>query len=121
VTRLAQGGWESDLTGGARVQIFPVEYARDKVTGAYHLLVGFPDPRSNFVERLDTSEPIHDRMPVILHPRDYELWLDPEVNDTELLKPLLRPYRSEEMMVQPVNPKVNKRVMTLLIVLRRFP
>jgi putative SOS response-associated peptidase YedK len=53
-------------------------------------------------------EPIHDRMPVILRPEDYDLWLDPEVKDPELLKPLLRPDASEEMVVEPVSPKVNK-------------
>ena len=52
--------------------------------------------------------PIHDRMPVILKPQDYDLWLDPKVRDLRLLKQLLRPYPSEEMVVQPVSPKVNK-------------
>ncbi len=56
----------------------------------------------------EIMEPIHDRMPVVLHPKDYDLWLDPEVKNPELLKPLLRPYPSEEMIVQPVSPKVNK-------------
>jgi putative SOS response-associated peptidase YedK len=56
----------------------------------------------------ELTQPIHDRMPVILHPKDYDLWLDPEVKAPNLLKPLLRSYPSEEMMVMPVNPKVNK-------------
>ena len=45
---------------------------------------------------------------VILKPEDYDLWLDPRIKDPNLLKPLLQPYPSEEMMVTPVNPKVNK-------------
>ena len=56
----------------------------------------------------DLTRTIHDRMPVILHPNEYDLWLDPEVKDPNLLKPLLRPYPSDEMIVQPVSPKVNK-------------
>lgn len=48
----------------------------------------------------DLTRPIHDRMPVILHPKDYDLWLDPEVKDPALLKPLLRPYPSEEMVAE---------------------
>jgi len=56
----------------------------------------------------DLTRPIHERMPVILHPKDYDLWLDPEVKDPELLKPLLRPYPSEEMVAEPVSSKVNK-------------
>ena len=27
----------------------------------------------------DLTQPIHDRMPVILHPKDYDLWLDPDI------------------------------------------
>jgi putative SOS response-associated peptidase YedK len=56
----------------------------------------------------DLTQPIHDRMPVILRPQDYDLWLDPEVRDPKILKPLLRPYLSEEMEAEPVSPKVNK-------------
>ncbi len=56
----------------------------------------------------DLTQPIHDRMPVILNPKDYDLWLDPEIKGPALLQPLLQPYPSEEMMVVPVNPKVNK-------------
>ena len=61
-----------------------------------------------------TTEPnelmssIHNRMPVILNPKDYDLWLDPEVSKSELLEPLLRPYPSEEMMAYPVSKTVNK-------------
>ena len=35
---------------------------------------------------------IHDRMPVILSPDDYDLWLDPEFEGKEKLLSLLRPY-----------------------------
>lgn len=54
----------------------------------------------------DLTQPIHDRMPVILKLEDHDLWLDPDVRDPNLLKPLLRPYPSGEMIVQPVSPKV---------------
>ena len=50
--------------------------------------------------------PIHDRMPVILAPKDYDLWLDPAVQKPELLQQLLRPY-SEAMTAYPVSTKVN--------------
>lgn len=49
--------------------------------------------------------PIHDRMPVILAPKDYDLWLDPAVK-LEPLQQLLRPY-SGEMTAYPVSTKVN--------------
>jgi putative SOS response-associated peptidase YedK len=48
---------------------------------------------------------IHPRMPVILHTRDYDRWLDREETD-RLPLDLLRPYESEEMEVYEANPKV---------------
>ena len=46
-------------------------------------------------------------MPVII-PRDKEdIWLNPEVDDVELLKGFLRPYPSEEMVVTRVSDRVN--------------
>jgi putative SOS response-associated peptidase YedK len=53
-------------------------------------------------------QPIQGRMPVILRPEDYERWVDPEIKDPNLLKPLLPPYPSEELVAEPVSPKVNK-------------
>ncbi|MBW4577695.1 MAG: SOS response-associated peptidase [Aphanothece sp. CMT-3BRIN-NPC111] len=57
----------------------------------------------------EIMRPIHNRMPVILDPKDYDLWLDSKVK-SELLQPLLRPYSAEEMAVYPVSTKVNKPV-----------
>ncbi len=48
---------------------------------------------------------IHPRMPVILHTRDFDRWLDR--GETEQLPfDLLRPYESEDMEVFEANPKV---------------
>lgn len=52
-------------------------------------------------------EPIHERMPVILQPQDYSLWLDPQVQTPEPLQQLLHPYPSEAMMAYPVSTVVN--------------
>lgn len=59
-------------------------------------------------EANELMQPIHNRMPVILDPKDYDLWLDPEVKKPELLQPLLHSYRSEEMTAYPVSTVVNK-------------
>ena len=56
----------------------------------------------------DLLRPLHNRMPVILLPGDYELWLDPEVQQPDLLKPLLGPYPPGEMEAYPVSKWVNK-------------
>jgi putative SOS response-associated peptidase YedK len=55
----------------------------------------------------DLVRPIHDRMPVIMSPDRYGLWLDPAVHEKGLLMPVLRPVASEEMEMYRVTPKVN--------------
>ena len=50
---------------------------------------------------------LHDRIPVILHPEEYDLWLDREVTDPEKLKPLFQPYPANLMEMLPVSPIVN--------------
>ena len=56
-------------------------------------------------EANELMAPIHPRMPVILHARDYDRWLDRE--ETERLPvDLLRPFESEAMEMYEANPKV---------------
>jgi putative SOS response-associated peptidase YedK len=55
----------------------------------------------------DLMKTVHNRMPVILEPKDYDLWLDVNVKP-ELLQPLLHPYPDEEMTAFPVSKAVNK-------------
>jgi putative SOS response-associated peptidase YedK len=58
-------------------------------------------------EANDLVSEFHDRMPVILNSSNYDLWLDPSVQDPEVLEPLLRPYPSDEMEVYSVSRLVN--------------
>jgi putative SOS response-associated peptidase YedK len=51
--------------------------------------------------------PIHDRMPVILPPGEYDRWLDPSLKDPDSLTPLLVPFPPEKMLAYPVSPRVN--------------
>jgi putative SOS response-associated peptidase YedK len=51
--------------------------------------------------------PIHNRMPVILDPSDYEQWLDPDIQDVSRLNSLLRSYPSNQMTYIPVNLRAN--------------
>ncbi|HEY0079550.1 MAG TPA: SOS response-associated peptidase [Pyrinomonadaceae bacterium] len=51
--------------------------------------------------------PVHDRMPVILHPEEYALWLEAGERERALLKELLRPYPADEMVSYPVSALVN--------------
>ena len=59
-------------------------------------------------EANEILQPIHDRMPVILNPKDYDLWLDPTLDKIEQLQQLLQSYSSTEMTSYPVSTKVNK-------------
>jgi putative SOS response-associated peptidase YedK len=55
----------------------------------------------------ELMEPIHNRMPVILAPNDYDRWLDPAIQEPDALRPLLRPYPASAMLALPVSPHVN--------------
>jgi len=52
-------------------------------------------------------QPLHDRMPVIIRPQDYDLWLDTSVQEHAVLNSLLIPYPPEEMDIYQVSPLVN--------------
>ena len=60
-----------------------------------------------------TTEPnelmstLHNRMPVILKPEDYDFWLDPAVTEKDQLLSLLRPYPADQMTAYPVSTYVN--------------
>ena len=55
----------------------------------------------------ELMEIIHNRMPVILHPRDYDKWLDPSPQTPEQLKPLVKPFPADMMNAYPVSTLVN--------------
>jgi putative SOS response-associated peptidase YedK len=55
-----------------------------------------------------TTEPnalcatVHNRMPAILEPADYSVWLDPKLQNPARLTPLLCPYGESELEMHPV-------------------
>jgi putative SOS response-associated peptidase YedK len=55
----------------------------------------------------DALRAIHDRMPVILAPRDYGIWLSQADAAPATLAPLLRPYPADDMEAFAVSPLVN--------------
>jgi putative SOS response-associated peptidase YedK len=52
--------------------------------------------------------PLHDRMPVILSPNDYALWLDAAVREPEAVAHLMVPYEGDELVAEPVSTHVNR-------------
>ena len=75
------------------------EFARigDKEILSAAIIVGEPNP---------LAAAIHDRMPVILDPADYDRWLDPDT-PIEELRALLKPYPAERMQADAVSRAVN--------------
>ncbi len=61
-----------------------------------------------------TTEPnelmstLHNRMPVILAPKDYALWLDPAPQTPEKLVHLIKPFPADAMSAHSVSTLVNK-------------
>lgn len=55
----------------------------------------------------DLIKPLHVRMPVLLAPGNYDVWLDPSFREAEHLQALLHPYAADEMMTYPVSTRVN--------------
>jgi putative SOS response-associated peptidase YedK len=55
----------------------------------------------------ELCRPIHDRMPVILHPDTWDAWLT--TKDAETASALLQPYPASRMTMYPVSKRVGKR------------
>jgi putative SOS response-associated peptidase YedK len=50
---------------------------------------------------------LHDRMPVILGPAEYDPWLATTQTDVEALQPMLDAWSAEDLVVEEANPRVN--------------
>jgi putative SOS response-associated peptidase YedK len=76
---------------------------------------GWRDPNGNWIRTCSilTTTPnavtaaVHERMPVILDPDSYDLWLDPGMNDVTAASELLKPYDARFMRSYPISTRVN--------------
>src|ERR1700758_3293111 len=76
---------------------------------------GWKDPNGTWVKTCSilTTPPnavtstVHDRMPVILNPNGYDLWLDPGMQNVAAVSELLKPYDARLMRCYPVSNRVN--------------
>jgi putative SOS response-associated peptidase YedK len=74
------------------------------------------DPDKNVIEgcTILTTQPnslvadVHNRMPAILSPDDYERWLDPGITDVIEVAECLRPFDARLMKKYPVSTRVNR-------------
>jgi putative SOS response-associated peptidase YedK len=73
------------------------------------------DPAGNWVKSCSilTTAPnavtlaVHDRLPVILDRDSYDVWLDPEMQNVQVVSELLKPYEARLMRCYPVSARVN--------------
>jgi putative SOS response-associated peptidase YedK len=111
---VADGFYEWQKTNGKKQPYF-IGLKDDSPFAFAGLWERWKDPCGESVESCalittDANEvvrPIHDRMPVILQRKDYEPWLDPEVQEPEKLQKLLVPSPAETMRAYPVSLFVN--------------
>jgi putative SOS response-associated peptidase YedK len=52
-------------------------------------------------------KPIHERMPVIVKPEDYGVWLDLTVQQADILSPIFEPFPFDKMVATSVSTAVN--------------
>jgi putative SOS response-associated peptidase YedK len=111
---VADGFYEWQKQNG-RKQPFYIRLRDEKPFAFAGLWERWEGPDGSVIQSctLLTTEPnalmqqLHNRMPVILHPGDYDLWLDRDVQDATRLQPLLRPFPATEMIAYPVSRRVN--------------
>ena len=75
---------------------------RDPASGDWLLSAAIVTTRANA-----TVGRLHDRMPVILAPDGWPLWLDPAISDKGLLHDLLEPAPDELLAMHPVSRRLN--------------
>ncbi|MDD5395621.1 MAG: SOS response-associated peptidase family protein [Thiothrix sp.] len=50
---------------------------------------------------------MHDRMPVIIQPENYEVWLDPNMTDVTRIQLMTKSYPERFLKAYPVSRRVN--------------
>jgi putative SOS response-associated peptidase YedK len=112
----ADGFYEWETLGTKVKQAYNFGMTDDMLFAFAGLWERWQDPTGEFIDTFTilTTKPnslvarIHDRMPAILKPDDYELWLDPGVTNVALVADTLKPFDSRLMKKWPVSTRVNK-------------
>jgi putative SOS response-associated peptidase YedK len=113
---LADGFYEWKTVPGTKTKIPHFIFLKSRAPFAFAGLWDewhSPDGGSLRSATIITTDPnelmatIHNRMPVILNPRDYAKWLDPTPQTPANLQPLLQPFPADMMSAYPVSTLVN--------------
>lgn len=110
----ADGFYEWKRTGAAK-QAFCFEVDDVGLFAFAGLWNGWKDARGTWIKTCSilTTTPnsltgaVHDRMPVILDPKSYDLWLDPSMTNVQIVSELLKPYDARLMRCYPVSTRIN--------------
>ena len=106
--------WQS--IGPKQKQPFSIGMADDSLFAFAGLWERRSDSSGNIVETCTilTTKPnavvadVHDRMPVILKPDHYDLWLDSKIRNASFLADCLKPFDPALMKKYPVSTRVNR-------------
>jgi putative SOS response-associated peptidase YedK len=106
----ASGFYEWQARGGRKHPWYlrPLDAELFALAGITALWRGVRSVSLITTEPNELMRPIHDRMPVIVAPQDYQAWLDPAQHDAAELMRFVRPYSAERMRAYPVSPRVSK-------------
>jgi len=110
----ADGFYEWQRRGKAK-QPYCFEVNDDELFTFAGLWERWKDPNGHWIKSCTilTTTPnavtssVHDRMPVILNPDDYDLWLDPGFTDVAAVSEMLRPFDAWLMRSYPVSTRIN--------------
>lgn len=112
----ADGFFEWMKLGPKEKQPYNISLVDDSVFAFAGLWERWQDSANQVVETCTilTTKPnalvadVHDRMPVMLRPEDYELWLDPGITDSRRVIDCLKPFDASLMKKYPVSARVNR-------------
>ena len=101
--------------GGASKQPFCFEVHDGELFAFAGLWDGWKDASGTWIKTCTilTTTPnavaatVHDRMPVILDPDSYDVWLDPGIVDAQVVSELLKPCNACVMRSYPVSTRIN--------------
>jgi putative SOS response-associated peptidase YedK len=110
----ADGFYEWQRRGSAK-QPFCFEVGHGELFAFGGLWERWHDPSGQWVKSCTilTTTPnaltstVHDRMPVILRKDDYDVWLDPGMQNVAAISELLKPYDARLMRCYPVSTRIN--------------
>jgi putative SOS response-associated peptidase YedK len=113
----ADGFYEWQKTGTGK-QPYCFEVNEGELFGFAGLWDRWKNPSGVWVETCSilTTTPnaltsaVHDRMPVILDPDGYDLWLDPGMRDVSVVSDLLKPFDACLMRCYPISTRINSVV-----------